>query len=286
MAKNVYEIITERIMDQLEKGEVPWHRPWACQEWFAKNLISKKEYRGVNAFLTNSQGYDSPYWLTFKQAQDLGGSVKKGEHGTPVVYWNWVNKTDKDPDTEEELTKNIPFLRYYTVFHVSQCDLPEGKVPEVKAVDNGLNPIDICEKVTSRMPKRPEIKYGQQRAFYKPAQDTVNMPKFQSFDNAEAFHSTLFHELVHSTGHESRLNRKGITELSSFGSTEYSKEELVAEMGAAFLCGHCGIENKTVDNSVAYIQSWLKRLRSDKKLVVMAAAKAQKAADFILNKQT
>lgn len=287
MGKNVYEIITERIMDQLEKGTVPWHKPWGgAAQGDPQNLISKKPYHGINYFLTACQGYSSPYWLTYKQASEMKGSVRKGEKGTPVIYWNWIQRTKKEsPDSGEEITKNIPFLRYYTVFNSDQCDLPEGKVPSIEMPNNPLSPIESCEKITSRMPKRPEIRYGEQRAYYRPSSDSVNMPKFNTFNSAEEFYSTLFHELTHSTGHASRLNRSGITELTYFGSCNYSKEELVAEMGAAFLCGHVGIENKTIDNSASYINSWLSKLKNDKKLVIVAAAQAQKAADYILDKK-
>lgn len=287
---NVYEIITDRIVSQLEKGTVPWQKPWsgmAASE--PRNLVSKKGYRGINAFLTDCQGYTSPYWLSFKQAGDLGGKIKTGEKGTPVIFWNWVKKgTGKqDPVTDAELLKNIPFLRYYTVFNSQQCELPEGKLPLVPDLpDNGLTPIACCERIAAKMPNAPAIRYGEQRAYYRPSTDSVNMPKFGTFRTAEAFYSTLFHELTHATGHEKRLNRSGITDATYFGTSNYSKEELVAEMGAAFLCGTAGIENRTTDNSAAYIASWLRQLRKDTKLVIVAAAQAQKAADYILHRQT
>ncbi len=279
---NIYEVITGRIIDKLEQGCVPWHKPWAVNFEYPKNLITKKEYRGINVFILSCSGFDSPYWLTFKQAKELGGSIKKGEKGTPVVFWKLLEKTD-DSQNKEEPHKIIPLLRYYTVFNVRQTEgIDDKKIPAPAVRYNELEKIELCEQVITRMPQCPEIRHGVQKASYSPRQDILHMPVFESFDTAEDYYSVLFHELTHSSGHQSRLNRKGITEYSSFGSEEYSKEELVAEMGAAFLCGHCQIENKTLDNNAAYINSWLTELKSDQHLVVVAAAQAQKAADYII----
>lgn len=277
----VYQIITDRIISQLEKGTVPWQRPWSKEGAWPKNLVSGKEYRGVNVFLLSAGGYTSPYWLTFKQAQDLGGSVNKGEHGSPVIFWK-VNEREKESPEGETKTEKSMILRYYTVFNLSQMVLPEKHIPLATKTELTFQPIEVCENVVAKMPQKPIIRHGEQRAWYKPHADLVNMPKYGTFTIPEAYYSTLFHELTHSTGHFSRLNRSGITELTHFGSTNYSKEELVAEMGAAFLCGHTGIENHTIDNSASYIAGWLKKLRGDSKLVILAAADAQKAADFVL----
>jgi antirestriction protein ArdC len=181
-------------------------------------------------------------------------------------------------------------LRYYTVFNVSQCDgLDESKIPVLAKRYNEIEALEQCETVIEHMPKRPVITYHEQRAYYSPSSDYVNMPRKESFDGSAEYYSTLFHELTHSTGHETRVNRKGVSgsdgSWSAFGSTPYAKEELVAEMGASFLCGICEIENKTIDNSAAYIKSWLHKLKDDKKMVIIAAAQAQKAVDFILGKK-
>jgi len=279
----VYEIITSRIIEKLEAGIIPWHKPWQSVEGMPKNLISKKEYRGINIFMLAVQGYESPYWLSFKQTQELGGNVKKDEKGTPVVFWNWINQID-----DEEKEKNVPFMRYYTVYNVAQCEnIDTSKIPSIPAIHNDFDHIVECEAIIANMPNCPEIQQGKQRASYNPLSDIVSMPRFDSFDTAEEYYSTLFHETIHATGHQSRLNRLN-NNVSRFGDGEYSKEELVAEMGAAFLCGFTGIENITLNNSAAYIQGWLKALKDDKKLVIMAAAQAQKAADYILmvNKET
>jgi antirestriction protein ArdC len=183
-------------------------------------------------------------------------------------------------------TKRIPMARLYTVFNVQQCELPERLLPLLQ-IDNALGAdshrqIAACEQIVSAMPQRPAIRHGEARAYYRPAADTVNMPAPRLFPRVEHYYSILFHELTHSTGHASRLDRATLRDLLAFGDTNYSKEELCAEMGAAYLCGVAGIDNATVNNSAAYIQGWLSKLRNDKRLLIQAAAQAQKAADFIL----
>ncbi len=276
----VYEIITNLIMKKLEEGVIPWQKPWNTQGSMPRNLVSKKEYQGINAFILGCQQYASPYWLTFKQCSDLSGTVRKGSRGTPVVYWNWL-EIEKDG----EIDKKVPFLRYYTVFNVAQCEnMPAEKVPPVPEIATSqIDRITRCEAIIDNWKDKPEIRHTQQQAYYRPSADFINMPQIETFISSEEFYSTLFHEATHATGHEKRLNRQGITEIAPFGTPCYSKEELVAEMGAAFLCGFTGIEYATIDNSASYIQGWLSKLRNDKKLVILAAAQAQKAANYILN---
>jgi antirestriction protein ArdC len=275
----VYEIITNIILTKLEEGTIPWQRPWNTRESMPRNLVSKKEYQGINAFILGCQHYSSPYWLTFKQCKDLGGSIRKGEQGTPVVYWNWL-----EIEEDGEMERKVPFMRYYTVFNVAQCEnIPADKMPTTtEATTTHIDKIMQCEGIVENWKDKPEIRHGKQQACYIPFSDLVNMPMFETFINSEEYYSTLFHELTHSTGHEKRLNRQGITEIAPFGTPLYSKEELVAEMGAAFLCGFTGIEYATIDNSAAYIQGWLKKLKDDKKLVIIAATQAQKAVNYIL----
>jgi len=280
MAMDVYQIITERIVTQLESGTIPWRRPWSAGRQ-PQNLVSKRAYRGVNVFLLGCQSFESPYWLTFKQAQELKGHVRKGQHATPVVFWKWFEREDD----ESGKVKPAPLLRYYSVFNAEQCELPDGTVPDVEPATAPVDPIEQCEAVVKSMPKRPEIRHGGDSAFYRPATDSVTMPARNRFSWSAEYYSTLFHELAHATGHSTRLNRPGITELAAFGTPTYSKEELVAEMSAAFLCGHCRIEQTTIPNSAAYIAGWLKQLQNDRRLVVHAGAAAQKAADFVLNRK-
>lgn len=281
----VYDVINSRIMELLEQGTVPWRKPWNAVSNMPKNLISRKDYRGLNVFLLSCMPYSSPYWLTFKQVQDRGGYVRKGEKSTPVVFWKWIDKKDADTQDDEITgTKGkVPLLRYYSVFNLDQV---EGiKAPEPKVVIAEFNPIQKAEEIIATMPLRPDIRYGGNRAYYSPSNDYIQLPHRHTFQSPEEYYSTAFHELSHATGHSSRVGRKSILEPSYFGSHEYSKEELIAEMGAAFLCGHTGIENRTIGNSAAYIQGWLRKLKDDRTLLIHAAAQAQKAADFILNRK-
>jgi antirestriction protein ArdC len=278
--KSVAEIITDAIISKLESGVVPWRKPWNGSANAPRNLVTGKAYRGINAFLLACTGFSSPYFLTFKQVQDRKGLVNKGASSFPVVFWS--NVTVEDHETGDE--KNIPFMRYYRVFSVEQTNLP---IPPITENPLEFNPIEEAERIIAAMPSCPEIRHGQAKAFYSPTLDYVNMPKQELFESSEKYYSVLFHEVSHSTGHISRLGRKGVTESTYFGSHEYSKEELIAEMSAAFLCGEIGIIPATLDNSAAYIQSWLNVLKSkdNKNMVINAAGAAQKAFDFILDRK-
>jgi antirestriction protein ArdC len=286
----VYDVINSKIIELLQQGTVPWRKTWHLQNSYPKNLISQKEYRGVNVFMLACQEYSSQYWLTFKQCHDKGGHVRKGEKSTPIIFWTWVDRKDSD-DTDKDAVLNdthyngkIPMLRYYNVFNLEQI---EGitSPPSPESITNPFSPVQRAQEIIADMPLPPDIRHGGKKACYSPMLDNVKLPQPSAFETPEEYYSTAFHELIHSTGHASRVGRKGILEPSYFGSHEYSKEELVAEMGAAFLCGHSGIEQKTLENSAAYIAGWLKALKNDKMLLVHAAAQAQKAADYILDGQ-
>jgi antirestriction protein ArdC len=283
MSNQVYGYITDKIMEELERGCVPWHKPWKSPDGVRvpMNYASKKPYRGVNTFLLAvsrfKAGYDSNYWLTFKQIQALGGNVH-GQRSEMVVFWKLLEKPAENPTGETD-TDYIPILRYYRVFNLDQ--VTGIKKPTLENLPL-FQPIKEAEEIATKYGQQLRVNHGGSRAYYQPSTDSIQMPEKQTFDNPEAYYSTLFHEFTHSTGHKSRLNRPGIVETHYFGDEIYSKEELVAEMGAAMLCGIIGIENKTIKNSASYIQSWLGKLKDDKRLVVHAAAAAQKAADFIL----
>lgn len=280
MSNKVYDIITQNIIEKLEAGTIPWRKPWAAGK-APQNLISRKPYRGVNSFILNCAEFASPYWLTFKQAQGKGGSIKKGSKSTAIVFWKFNEHTRTNNEGEEK-TDRVPFVRYYRVFNLEQCDGIEA--PAEDAVEHTpIDSIATAEAIVEGMPGRPEIRENLNRAFYSPGKDYVGMPVKDTFTGAEEYYSVLFHELSHSTGHASRLNRFKQDRAASFGSSEYSKEELIAECGAAFLCGMAGIEAATIENSAAYIKGWLKALRNDNKLLIQASGKAQKAADYILN---
>lgn len=283
---DVYTIVTEKVIAALEAGTVPWHKPWNSTDAIPKNLVSGKAYRGINPFLLTmasvSQGYESPYWVTFKQAKDRGGTVRKGERSSLVVFWKLLDQVEQyNPETGKTETKRPMVLRYYRVFNVEQTD--DVAYPSVETVRNTWDPIEQCESIASGYLQGvgPSISYGGDQACYSPSEDRVSVPDKARFTVAEEYYSTLFHELTHSTGHESRLKRKDLLEFHFFGDANYSREELVAEMGSAMLCGVTGIEQVTVANSASYIASWLRKLRGDKKLVVTAAGQAQKAADMI-----
>lgn len=280
--RDVYAIVTEKIISHLETGTVPWRQPW-IHSGVPTNVVSRKSYRGINVWLLNAQGYARNLFLTFNQAKELGASVKKGESAHLVVFWKWVRKDEKDRRPIEELpSKELrPILRYYSVFNVEQCNgIPKEFLPELQ-MNNG--PLLACEKVLDEMPSAPQIVHDKHQACYYPSIDTVNMPRIETFVSSEAYYCTLFHELVHSTGHATRLNRKEITEFSGFGSEDYSLEELTAEIGASYLSSHTGIVMDDLAGNAAYIQGWLKVLRNDRRFIVHASAQAQKAVEFILN---
>jgi antirestriction protein ArdC len=271
---NVYQIVTDQIISQLERGVVPWRKPWRTE--LPCNLISGKPYRGINVFLLGMQRRSSKYWLTFKQANQLGGHVRAGEKASVVTFWN-VGKEKLNAKTGK-LSK--PFLlRYYNVFNATQID----GIDQLKLGNASLPvpDIDACEKIVAGMPNAPKRELSN-AAWYKPSSDVVGMPPKNVFNSSEEFYSTLFHELTHSTGHGSRVGREGIQNLNSFGSESYSREELVAELGASMLCGITGISPVTLENSASYLQSWISKLRGDSKLILSAASAAQKASDYIL----
>ena len=277
MNTTAYDRITERIVSLLEQGTVPWHKPWSVTTGLSRNLITQKPYRGINPFLLLAMGYESPNWLTFRQANLLGGSVRKGEKSCPVVFW----KQMKIEGQETEESKRIPLLRLYHVFNVAQC---EGLKNVPDPSETGFVITEAAE-IVAHMPQPPVVKHGLSHACYHPINDMVGMPEPKRFTTEDGYHATLFHELVHSTGHEKRLKRQSITERHGFGSDPYCKEELIAELGSAFLCGQAGIMERTIDRSAAYLNGWLAKLKDDRTLIVSAAAQAQKAADFILNRQ-
>lgn len=282
-AKNdfIYDAVNKQILDQLEKGNIPWRMPWKTN--FPVNLISKKEYEGFNWWMLLIEqmvkGYKSNVWATFKQVTDKGGKVKKGEKSTMVIYWKILeieSATKKDKNGKPKIEK-IPLLRYYNVFNLDQT---EGI--EIKAEDKVQNINLDAENIIEHYKEQITMKAGGNQAFYSPKEDYIQIPAREQFISDEGFYSTNFHEMVHSTGHEKRLNRFGDNYSAHFGSESYSKEELIAEMGSAYLCAKTGILPQTIENKGAYIQSWLKALKDDKTLLVSAGGKAQKAVEFIL----
>lgn len=278
--KDVYTIVNERVIEKLENGCVPWRQPWSgCG--IPRNIISQKAYRGINLILLSMLGYERNIFLTYRQAKDLGANIKKGEHSHMVVFWNYIKQQPDNEDTAQpkQQPKRKPLLRYYHVFNIEQC---ENIPPQYQIHRDVCYPIPTCESILTLMPQRPTIFHKADYAFYSPVGDYIGIPPQRSFRSPAAYYSTLFHELVHSTGHVSRLNRPDLMEMAAFGSEVYSKEELVAEIGACYLQSLTAITSE-FEQSAGYIQHWISKLRNDKRLIFSAAAHAQKAVDFILN---
>ena len=270
-------------MELLQEGTVPWKKPWKSTDG-PRNLISKKPYRGINSFLLNCSPYGSDHWLTYNQAKECGGQVRKGEKSTVVIFWKWLDAKADDEDKESDSSVGrVPLLRYYRVFNLEQVDGidPPAEQKEIRP----FNPIDKAEQIIESMPNKPIIQYGGDRAYYRPFTDIIQLPPKAAFTTPAEYYSTCYHELAHSTGHASRVGRKGVTEPTYFGTHLYQQEELVAEFTASMLCGVAGIEQSTIENSAAYIQGWINALKSDKKAAVLAAAQAQRAADYILRRE-
>ena len=274
----VYEIITQKIIEQLEKGVVPWRKPWMGSKI---NYVSRRSYRGINLFLLDKKGE----YLTWNQINKLGGMVKKGSSSEIVVFYKTLEKVEEEenPDTGEieEVTRVIPLLRYYRVFHIDDVKGIESKLDniDVDPLEEGEKIIDGYRGEVNNIEIKPS-----DRAYYSPLEDKVVIPELKQFNDPAEFYSTAFHEIAHSTGHWTRLKRFTPDNLNIFGSDSYSKEELIAELAACMLCSAAGIDTSdTFNNSASYISSWLSKLQNDKKLIVQASNEAQKACDFILS---
>ena len=294
---NAYDKITNQIIEALEQGLIPWKQPWMIKAQMPESIYGKA-YRGINAFWLGfvawRKGYEDNRWLTFGAAKARGGKVRKGEKSEAVTLWI-ETYNHESPCTENDRKKKCNklgrkgkckkflLMRYYSVFNVSQCDDLDITPRTIEPVQE-FNPIEEAQQIADNYLSREaiELKTGG-AAYYTPSEDTITVPKPERFNSIESYYTTLFHECGHSTGHEKRLNRKDSKSAIHFGDTKYAKEELAAEMTSAFLSAQSGVHSEVEDKQrVAYIQSWLKALRDDKKLVVIAAAQAQKAAEYIL----
>lgn len=265
-----YQHITDRIIRAIEtEGLLPWRKPWRAES--PRNLRGNN-YRGINRLVLSIQPYADPRWVTFKQVSELGGHVRRGEHGTPIMFWNEVEE-ERGSETQKRMV-----ARYYYVFNVQQT---EGL--NLEPITEGLDE-SVCSSVASLaeiMCPSVDVHRKGTAAYYSPLEDVVVMPPAELFDSAEAYEQTLAHELVHATGHSTRLARKEVCDPIQFGSDPYAREELVAELGAAFLTADLGIHSD-VEQSASYVAGWLKALKNDKSLIVKAASSAQAAVDFIL----
>lgn len=281
MSKSVYEMVTNRIIEQLESGVIPWEKPWTGVRSGAYNRISKKPYSLLNQMLLSHDGE----YATFKQWADLGGHIRKGEKSEIIVFWK-ILPTEETREDGTIVKKQIPLLKYINVFHISQVEDVE---PLPNDLSNDVEPIEKAESILLNYWTREGIKVEHttsNEAYYSPASDLIHLPLFEQFRNANEYYATAFHESVHSTMKEGRCNRAEDrnNKLVAFGSTEYSKEELVAELGSANLMNIIGIETqKSFRNSTAYIQNWLSVLKNDVKFIISASCKAEKAAEYIMN---
>lgn len=274
---NVYERVTAKILAQLAEGTVPWHKPWA-EQFLPMSMSSGKPYRGVNVWML-----DGGFWGTFNRIKEEGGMVRKGEKSSLAVFWKFIDSVDEK--TGE--TKKVPLLRGFNVFHTSQADWPDGLPEKFQPAKGGATEADriaAAEQIITDYRKSegaPRFSEGGDRACYYPQRDEIVVPDLTAFHDIGSRYSTMFHEMGHSTGAASRLNREGVTNFDAFGSHQYGIEELVAEMTAAMLCGVAGVEG-TFEASASYIDSWMRRIKEDDRMVVKAAGQAQKAADLIL----
>jgi antirestriction protein ArdC len=286
--KSVYEVITERIVEQLKKGVVVWKQPWAKRapgaSMWPTNHATGRAYSGFNAIFLNFAAAGLPaVFLTFNQAKSLGGSVRAGEKGFPVVYYQPARRSATVEETEETKSKKAQrgVLQYFTVFHYSQIDGIDFNLPDAAEVP-AMPTNEQAQKLVEAYTTAPRITHLQQKAYYSPVMDFVNMPKPATFTSPDHYYCTLFHELIHSTGHEDRMNREGIAQFDFKGSPRYAKEELIAEMGASFLCGFAGIDPDILGHNAAYIAHWLEVLQNDPKMVISAASQAEKAVRYML----
>jgi len=270
---DIYAEITNRIIDQMEQGTIPWQKPWVASG-SCVSYATGKPYSLLNQMLLGRPGE----YATFKQIQAAGGYVKKGQKASMVVFWKWLEQEDEETGEKKE----IPFLRYYNVFHIDQC---EGLKPRhAEALPQTANADQKAESIICDYLRTSGVKLNHEagdRAFYRPSTDSITLPLLAQFKETAEYYSTAFHELVHSTGHAKRLNRIAAT--AFFGSEAYSKEELVAEIGASALVNAAGLETaESFRNNSAYVQNWLQVLKSDKRFIVSASGKAEKAVALIL----
>lgn len=285
MGIDVYQMVTDRIIAMLEQGDIPWDRPWTGAGRWAIKRATGEPYSILNQMLLGNPGE----YLSFNECKKLGGKIKKGAKAKIVVFWKMLDKPMEDKsgrpvvgDDGKVKMRTIPFLKYYNVFHIDDCEGLEPKHYEDKL--RAFDPIDKAEEVIAGYVQRSGIgleHVKQGRAYYSPDMDKVVLPLKEQFTSEAGYYGTAFHELTHSTGHKSRLDRI-VAGSFSFGDETYSKEELVAEIGSASLMNILGIEtDASIRNNAAYIQSWIKALRNDKKLIVSAASKAGKAVELV-----
>lgn len=288
-SKEIRAAIANKFLEALQQNVIPWRKPWARtgRKPFTgqHNFVTGRPYSGVNpmflGFTAHVKGW-SDGWATFNQIKKAGGSVRKGEKGSMVVFWKFLDVEEENPTTGLKEKKRIPMLRSFTVFNRDQCEGLPAVVKPQEEDPTEFEIVDAADAIVAGMPNAPAINHdGGDRAFYHPAFDRISMPTPECFNSPAEYYSTLFHEMAHSTGHESRLDRSTLTKMVAFGDVEYAREELVAEMTSAFLCHDAGISDAVIENQTAYVQNWAKRIKNDPDMVLWAAGQASKAADYI-----
>jgi len=293
MAKktSVYEATTDMFIRRCEErraaGDLvaPWRKTWDPTFGMPRNMVTGKPYRGANVFFTLLSGFSSPFWLTFRQIKSLGGRIKREEDGkpqgyTPITFWWFPDRNN--PEHEGR----YPFAKFYQVWNTEQVSGIElhvsDKMTTLRENAEPINPIAEAQAIVDRWVSGPEISHRGGKCCYIPSADRIEIPHMQAFVNGEEYYRSLFHEMIHATGHRKRLDRDGIANPARFASHEYSEEELIAEMGAAMLAGYAGIASPESDeNSAAYLDFWLKKLRAEPKMLEMSGRAAQKAVDMI-----
>lgn len=277
----LYDSVTAKIIEALERGVVPWRKPWQGSSSLPCNALSKRAYSGINLLLLSLAPYRDHRWVTYRQARETGGYVLLGERSSIAVFWKPWDIEREDAVTGETKRDTIPLLRMYHLFNVEQCaglNLPPIEETERVALHQR---IQEAEAQVRSMPNPPSIREGGDSAYYRPVDDVVQVPPIAAFKTPEAYYATLFHELGHATGHETRLNRAGVTAVIQFGSSDYSREELIAELTSAFCCAALGLDNSLTEDAASYIQGWLTRLRGDSKAIIAASTHGQRAANYI-----
>ena len=305
---DMYAQITEAVIASLEQGQIPWEKPWQIEgsegglRDAPRSVSTGKVYRGMNWFwlemMRQANGFCSPWWMTYRQAKNLGGTVKKGAKSTRAMFWKILDGADEiDPETGKAKKTSYPVLRSFAIFNLDQCDLPPAAIDRLAArldkiapvttgaADNDNKRIEAADAALMEYIDDQGIglEHGGWQAYYSPSRDHIQMPELRTFFDSESYYATLAHEAVHSTGHKSRLARS-VEDKAAFGSAQYSREELTAELGASMICSVIGVAKPEIDkNRDAYIQSWIKKLQSDPKAVVVAGGKAGRAADYVLS---
>jgi len=271
----VYCYVTQWILEEMEKGVIPWKKPWFTKKC---NYKSRRNYHGINLLLLKKPGE----YLTYNQIQELDGSIKKGSKANKITFWKLIEVKEEEKNEngkKEEKVKEIPLIRYYNVFHIDDV-----KGLESKLENKEIKPVEKAEEILNNYEDKPEIEFKMSsRAYYNHAKDKLVCPKKSQFDTKEEYYGTLFHELIHSTGYKTRLNRFKNEDKVAFGNENYSFEELVAEIGSSMLLSECNMElDKTIKNTASYIKGWSDKLKDNEKMIVKAANKAQKAVEYIL----